>query len=120
MSSSLLTPEIWRARDIPLVNLRQPCVVSGVNPGIFTIINAKMTKRYVAAFMKKKPAVVTPTCESTATMIGPTTRDPLMTTLFSDNAPGKSTGRTSEGNMADHAGAFNALPTPTPSAARNI
>jgi hypothetical protein len=56
--------------------------------------------------MKKKPAVVTPTCESTATMIGPTTRDPLMTTLFSDNAPGKSTGRTSEGNMADHAGAF--------------
>ncbi len=41
-----------------------------------------------------------------------------MTTLFSDNAPGKSTGRTSDGNMADHAGAFSALPTPTPSAAR--
>ena len=102
------------------MNLRQPWVVSGINVGMFTAINAKITKRYVAAFMKKNPAVVTPTCESTATMIGPTTRDPLMTTLLSDSAPGRSTGRTSEGNMADHAGAFRALPIPTPSAARKM
>ena len=70
--------------------------------------------------MKKKPAVVTPTCDNTATMIGPTTREPLMTTLFSERAPGRSTGRTSDGNMADHAGAFRALPIPTPSAAKKM
>ena len=50
-------------------------------------------------------------------MIGPTTREPLMTVLLSAIAPDKSSGLTSEGNIADHAGALSAFPIPTPKAA---
>ncbi len=50
-------------------------------------------------------------------MMGPTTREPLMTVLLSAIAPDKSSGRTSDGNIADQAGALSAFPIPTPKAA---
>ena len=112
---------VGRCRAIakPRVNRRQPFVGSGTKVGMLTLSNATITKRYVAAFAKKNCAVVAPHCEKTATIIGPITREPLMTVLLSASAPDRSSGRTSEGNIADQAGAFIALPIPTPSAARN-
>ena len=50
-------------------------------------------------------------------MIGPTTREPLIPVLLSAIAPDKSSERTSDGSIADHAGALSAFPTPTPKAA---
>ena len=52
-------------------------------------------------------------------MIGPTTREPLITVEPSASAPGRSSGLTSDGTIADQAGALSALPMPTPSAAAN-
>ncbi|CAB4532727.1 unannotated protein [freshwater metagenome] len=48
-------------------------------------------------------------------MIGPTTRAPFITVELSEIAPAISLGGTNEVNIADHAGIFSALPTPTPS-----
>jgi hypothetical protein len=64
--------------------------------------------------MRKNCAVVTPSTLRPATMIGPTTRDPLMFVELSEIAPGRSCRLTMVGNAADHAGAFKALPMPTP------
>ena len=69
--------------------------------------------------MKKNCDVVTPQADSTATMMGPITRDPLMSVEFNAIAPDKSCGGTRVGSDADHAGAFNALPMPTPHCMRN-
>jgi hypothetical protein len=53
-------------------------------------------------------------------MIGPTTREPLMVSEFSDTEPERSALLTSVGSIADQAGALSALPTPTPRATRKI
>lgn len=53
-------------------------------------------------------------------MIGPTTRDPLIIAEFSETEPAMSSRSTNVGSMADHAGAFSALPMPTPSATRKM
>jgi len=74
----------------------------------------------VAALMRKICGVETPSDRSTATTMGPTTRDPLIMVLLSDTEPARSSRLTSVGSMADHAGALSAFPTPTPHATRKM
>ena len=74
----------------------------------------------MAAFSRKNSEVVTPNGASTATMIGPITRLPLIIVEFSEIEPDRSALPTSVGSMADHAGALRALPMPTPRATTNI
>ena len=82
-------------------------------------MSAHTTSKYVTALNAKKCQASAPNGANTATRIGPTTREPLMSVEFSDIAPGKSAGGTSDGNIADHAGMFMAPPIPTPSWATN-
>ena len=72
------------------------------------------------AFIEKNCAVVTFHCASTATIIGPITRAPLITVELSEIAPGRSFGGTRVVSIDDQPGICSALPMPTPSWAAKI
>ena len=119
-SSSRDATGLARASRTPAVNCRHP--FSWATAGgrcRWSRRSARTTNRYVAALNRKNCEVVTPSGASTATMIGPITRLPLIIVEFSEIDPGRSARLTSVGSMADHAGALSALPMPTPSATRN-
>ena len=82
-------------------------------------VSAHTTSKYVTALNAKKCHASAPSGAKSATKIGPTTREPLMSVELSDIAPGKSARGTSDGNIADQAGMFIAPPMPTPSWATN-
>ena len=115
VNTSLDTTTLSRAIRNAKVNLRQPVVVSRMISGTSTLKSAKITNRYVTALIAKNSDVVTCHCERTATIIGPTTREPFTTVEFNEIAPARSLGGTRDVSIVDQAGIFKAFPTPTPS-----